>query len=159
VVLVVTGRNAATGEVAPVVVRGWSDEAAGAPGAYGNFVDAEVRFTRTMGSSVTDSIAESWSVTAPDGDGLTIDAVWPRGQASHSRFDQRVHSASKPGFFRIYRGDQGTVLLHSTPLGVVRATTLSVWASGPLLGSLIDGDARLVAAMHLPWYRRDSFLP
>lgn len=158
-VLVVMGRNTATGEAAAVVVGGWSDEAAGAPGAYGNFVDAEVRLTRQVASGLTQSIEERWSIVSPDGDGLSVAVASPRGQAALARFDQRVHSGTKTGFFRIYRGDQGAFVVHSAPMGVARATTLDVAATGPLLGSLIDGEAQLVAVIHLPWYRRDTFLP
>ena len=43
-VLVIFGQDAAAGEGGPVVVAGWSDAAAAAPGAYGNYKDAEVTF-------------------------------------------------------------------------------------------------------------------
>jgi hypothetical protein len=158
-VLVVFGQDAATGEGGPVVVAGWSDAAAAAPGAYGNYKEAEVTFERRMAAADKTDVEESWSVAGEGGEGLHVALAYARNGATFASFDQKIYSGVDPNFHRIYRGDQGVIVAMSAPLGIGSAEEVTIRGEGAMLGALFDEDAELVAALHLPWYRRDTFLP
>lgn len=158
-VLVVLGRNPATGEAGPVVVGGVSDASGGAPGPYGTFEDGEVTLRMVADGGAETRIEQDWSATAPGGDALKVRAAWTAADPALQPFEQKVYTAAKPGFHRIYRGDQGASVVRSAPMGVDRATRLEVTTAGPRFGALLDADAPLVAVTHLPWYRRATYLP
>jgi hypothetical protein len=71
-----------------------------------------------------------------------------RSQSSIRRF----FSGADPSFYRIYRGDQGAVVVMSAPLAIGSADDTTIEADGDMLGALFDEDAELVAVLHLPWY-------
>jgi hypothetical protein len=155
-VLVVPGKDPASGAAGPVVVGGFSAEAKGAPGPYRNYQPATVTVDR---ASTAGEARETWSVSSGSGDKLTLELAFEPGTPSLVRFDQRTYSGTDPGFHRIYRGDQGVDLIRSTVTGVDRASRLVLTASGPTLGKLLDGSEELVAASSFVWYRRNTFLP
>jgi hypothetical protein len=158
-VLVVFGQDAEAGVGGPVVVAGWSDAAAGAPGAYGNFADAEVTFKRSITAGENVEVEEEWSVAGEGGARFKVALAYARNAPAFSTFDQKIYSGDDPSFYRIYRGDQGAIVAMSAPLAIGSADDTTIEAEGDMLGSLFDEDAELVAVLHLPWYRRDTFLP
>lgn len=158
-VLVVFGQDAVAGEGGPVVVAGWSDAPGAVPGAYGNFADADVAFERRMVAGKTTDVEEQWSVSGEGGARFDVALTYARNAPAFSTFDQKVYSGTDPSFYRIYRGDQGGIVAMSGPLAIGAAEDVTVEAEGNMLGALFDDDAELVAVFHLPWYRRDTFLP
>lgn len=158
-VLVVFGQDAAAGEGGAVVVSGWSDKAGAAPGPYGNFSDADVTFERTIAAGEKTEVEEEWSVSGEGGARFEVALAYARNAPAFSTFDQKVYSGSDPSFYRIYRGDQGAIVVMSGPLAIGSADDVTIKAEGDVLGTLFDEDAELVAVLHLPWYRRDTFLP
>jgi hypothetical protein len=158
-VLVVFGQDAAAGAGGPVVVAGWSDAAAGAPGAYGNYSDADVTYVRRIAAGEKTAVEEEWSVSGEGGARFEVALAYARNAPAFSTFDQKVYSGSDPSFYRIYRGDQGAIVVMSGPLAIGFADDVTIKAEGDVLGALFDEEAELVAVLHLPWYRRDSFLP
>lgn len=160
-VLLIFGRNPATGDGGPVQVGGISDAAAGAPGYYGGMVDGEVGLTRSVvvGPDSAPEIDERWTMTGPGGEAGEVRLAFRRGAVAVQPFDIKVWSGSEAGVHRIYRGEQGVAVVRSAPLGFGDPSTVSVNFSGPRLGELLGADAPLVAALHLPWYRRATYLP
>jgi hypothetical protein len=158
-VLVVFGQDAEAGEGGPVVVAGWSDAAAGAPGAYANFTDAEVTFKRSITAGEKAEVEEEWSVAGEGGARFEVALAYARNAPAFSTFDQKIYSGTDPSFYRIYRGDQGGIVVMSGPLAIGAADDVTIAAEGDMLGGLTGEDAELVAVLHLPWYRRDTFLP
>lgn len=158
-VLVVFGQDAAAGEGGPVVVAGWSDAAGAVPGAYGNNSDADVTFERRMVAGETTDVEEQWSVSGEGGARFDVEIAYARNAPTFSTFDQKVYSGTDPSFYRLYRGDQGGIVAMSGPLSIGAAEDVTLKAEGNMLGALVGEDAELVAVFHLPWYRRDTFLP
>lgn len=158
-VLVVFGQDAEAGEGGPVVVAGWSDAAGAVPGAYGNYSDAVVTFERRIVAGETTDVEEQWSVSGEGGARFGVALAYARTSPAFSTFDQKVYSGSDPSFYRIYRGDQGGIVAMSGPLAIGAAEDVKIEAEGDMLGALFDENAELVAVLHLPWYRRDTFLP
>lgn len=158
-VLVVFGQDAEAGVGGPVVVAGWSDAAAGAPGAYGNFSNADVTFERSMVAREKTDVEERWSMSGEGGARFEVALAYARSAPAFSTFDQKIYSGTDPSFYRVYRGDQGGIVLMSVPLAIGAAEDVTIEAEGDRLGALFDEGAELVAVLHLPWYRRDTFLP
>jgi hypothetical protein len=158
-VLVVFGQDAQAGVGGPVVVAGWSDAAAGAPGAYGNYSDADVTFERSMVAAEKTDVEERWFMSGEGGARFEVALAYARNAPAFSTFDQKVYSGTDPSFYRIYRGDQGGIVVMSGPLAIGAAADVTIEAEGDMLGGLTGEDAELVAVLHLPWYRRDTFLP
>lgn len=160
-VLIVFGRNPTTGDGGPVQVGGISDAAAGAPGYYGSMVDGQVGLTRSeeVGPDSAPEIDERWTMSGPRGEVGDVRLSFQRGTVVVQPFDIKVWSGSEAGVHRIYRGEQGVAVIRSAPLAVGGSATVSTSFSGPRLGELFGDDAPLVAALHLPWYRRTTYLP
>jgi hypothetical protein len=156
-VLVVPGKNEATGAAGPVIVAGFSADPKGAPGPYKTYVPATVTADRVIKIGETDEVEEAWRIEGSGGDRLDLRMAYTRGLPAFTKFDQKVYSGADPSFYRLYRGDQGTDVVRSTVTDVDRASQLELDAAGPQLG-VLDG-VEVVSALSLPWYRRTTSLP
>lgn len=65
----------------------------------------------------------------------------------------------KPEFYRIYKADQVTEIVHSMADATKRAKKAELSASGPQIAKLFDGKEQLIAVMTIPAYYRQIFLP
>ena len=80
-----------------------------------------------------------------------------RGAAGRAKGESKVYSAAKPDFYRIYRVDTVSDVVRGS--GADRTTMVSVKASGPKLGALLDGKEKIVAITSIPSYSRMVYLP
>ena len=85
------------------------------------------------------------------------DKEW--GVPANSKVEQKVYSAAKPDFFRIYRFEMASEVVRSVPTGVDRVSQVSFKATGGALGALFDGSQQLISVTSIPWYSRQVFLP
>lgn len=131
-VLVVPGKETATGNAGAVVVGGFSNDPQYVPGPYRVVKPASVAVERTRTGK---SAAETWRIEAPDGDRLALALIYERGTPSLVKFESKLYSGADPALYRIYRGDQGVDLVRSTATGMDRASglgsrhTVLCWAS------------------------------
>jgi hypothetical protein len=65
--------------------------------------------------------------------------------------EPRVHSAAKPDFYRVYKADQVTDVVHSVAPDMKRAKAVEFNASGPNLSKIFDGKEQLVAVTSSYW--------
>lgn len=161
-VLGVPARNAATGAAGVMIFDGFTAKAAGAPGAYGVYEQAEMRLERSIQAGPGDArrSEERWNVaTQGGGDRLEVRLRYAAGTPNRVASDARVYSARNPDFYRIYRVEQGNDFVRSGPAGVDRVEEFAFTASGPRLGTLFNGTQRLVAILSVPSYVRQIFLP
>ncbi|WP_270937864.1 hypothetical protein [Falsiroseomonas oryzae] len=158
VVLVVPGRNPATGIAGPVIVGGFAT-GEGAPGPYGTYAPAAITHERavTAGPDGVRRGQERWSATTPEGDRFELRMRYAVGTPSRTTPQQRVSSGRNPDFHRIYQVDQGTVVLRAA--GTDHIEEFAFAASGPRLGPIFDGSEQLTAVLSLPWYLRRVSLP
>jgi hypothetical protein len=161
-VLVMAGRNAATGETKTMVVGGYSADPAGAPGAYGVYRPGEITLSRTEqkrvvdGQPVTD-VEERWIARGEDGD-LELEISFSMGVAEPRDFNLQVYSGADPAFYRNYRGRQASHSLRGRG-GVDTVKSVSLTASGGRLGRAIDGSEALGSISTSPYYTRETFVP
>jgi hypothetical protein len=133
---------------------------AGAPGAYGNYVPSRFVIDRKQHTEPDGkiSVEESWEFKGEDGNALEVQINYVRAGGVRIKAENKVYSATKPDFYRIYRLEQIADVVRSTPAGTDRVAKFSFKASGPRLGPLFEG-SQLIAATSLPWYARQTYLP
>jgi hypothetical protein len=154
-------KNEKTGEAAVMVVGGLVSDPQAAPGAYGVYGTAKINMVRTLRSEDAGptEVEESWEVSSAEGDKLRFNALYQRGVATRAHVEPKIYAAVKPEFYRIYKVDQVTEIVHSTVDDTKRARKVEVAASGPQFSKLFDGKERLVAVMSIPAYYRQVYLP
>lgn len=162
-VLVMTGKNDATGEVRGMVVGGYSTDPAGVPGAYKTYAPGHVAVTRTERDEVRDGklesvVEERWAARGADGATVDVDLVYVRGLPRFAPFEQKVYSGAEPDFYRTYKGSQATDVLRGGE-GADRVRSISIKASGGKLGSAIDGTQEVISVTNAPFYQRLTFVP
>lgn len=160
VVLAVPGKHGQTGESRLFVIRGYSSDHAGLPGAYKNYVKATIRREHTLkGENLEQGVAtEAWEMRS-DGGTMQLRLAYQRGTPSRAKAESKVYSAVEPDFFRIYRVDQGVDVVKSVPAGVDRVQGYEFRTTVAELAKLFDGSEQLVSISVLPWYVRQVFLP
>ncbi len=161
VVFAVPARNAATGELAPLVIRTFEgDPKAVPPGTYKNDVPATVRREQALkGAGVEPgSGSEAWEARDAAGGALELRLQYQRGALRRVKTETRPRSAVDPGFSRIYRIDQGVDIVKSVGLGIER-TSYQLRVSAPELRKLFDGTEEVVFISVVPWYLRQVSLP
>lgn len=160
-VLSMSARNPATGEVRSMIVGGYSADPAGSPGAYGVYGTGSVDVVRTerVSGMQSDRVEENWTVKASDGGVLKVRLSFVRSAPKMGSFELKIHSAARPDFYRIYRGRQASDTLRSLAGGDDRISSVSLKASGGKLGDMLKGAGPVLAASNAPFYARDTFLP
>jgi hypothetical protein len=161
-VLIVPSKNAKTGEVANMIVGGYSTDPLGSPGAYKVYGPGTVSVDRTEhGTDKLDiRVDETWVAKGQDGNELDLHTSFVRGVPALGSFDVHNFSAADPAFYRIYRGEQVVDVLRSVNTGVNRVQTFELKASGSgKLAKAINGSEKVIAITALPFYRRLTFLP
>ena len=132
-----------------------------APGAYGVFLPARITVDRKVRMDLDGktTVDETWELRADGGHTIDIHVQYAAGVPAVSKVEQRVYSAAKPDFFRIYRFEAATDVVRSVPTGVDRVSRVSFKAAGDKLGTLFDGSQQLVSVTAIPWYSRQVSLP
>jgi hypothetical protein len=143
-----------------VVFGGFIAEA-GVPGAYFNFGAAQITITKRAQTNPDNktTIEELWLVKGADGSTFELAIEFPRGALSRSKVEAKLHSATKPEFYRIYKFEQAADLVRSTAMGVDRATKFSIKANGPRFAPIFDGTEQVISITSVPYYSRSIYVP
>ena len=159
--LVVPAKKQGMDKSVAMVVGGLFSPASYAPGAYGNFVQANADIERKVHTDPTGSsiVQESWAFKADTGGSIQLNVQYTRGVPARGSVEAPIYSAAKPDFYRIYRVEQAVDVVRSTATGTDRVQKLSFNASGPKLAPLFDGSEQLISVASIPWYSRQIFLP
>jgi hypothetical protein len=132
-----------------------------APGSYGVFLPARISVDRKVRMELDGktTVDEVWELRADGGHSLDIHLQYVAGVPTLSKAEQRVYSAMRPGFFRIYRVEMASEVIRSLATGVEREAHASLKAAGDKLGPLFDGPHQLISVTAIPWYSRRVSLP
>lgn len=161
VVLGIPARNDRTGEPGFMVSGGFVSSAGAAPGAYDLYAPATVSMTkssRSEGEAAT-TVAEQWRIRSEKGDKIDFTVEYDRGIGIRAHVEPHVYSALHPDFYRIYKVDQVTEVVHTTAQGGKTAKDVTFVADGPQLSRFLDDKAALVAVISYPAYHRQIYLP
>jgi hypothetical protein len=161
VVAAIPARNAKTGAGGVMVVGGVAAHPDGAPGAYRNYVAAQVKQERTLRTdgSGAGSGQESWQVRDAAGGTLSLRFGYDRAMPVRAKVETRVYSAVEPAFFRIYRVEQGADVVKSAVTGTDRVRGYEFSSTLGVFAKLFDGNEKLISITSVPWYVRQVFSP
>lgn len=125
-------------------------------GPYGNSIQANARIEGgiVQGASGVALVDEGWRFDARDGHRLVVRLSFERGAPVVAPVEDRVHSAAKPGFHRIYRTEQALDLVSRE-----RLRSVEFEATGPMLSALFEGSGAPISVTSVPWYSRNVFVP
>jgi hypothetical protein len=160
-VVAVPAQHVDSGARGVVIASGLSARDEGAPGPYEVFSKAEVSVERVLssGAGETREAAERWNFAGGDGEQFQLRLRYVRGVPTRSETETRAYSRKKPGFYRIYRADQGADVLRSSATNVDAISEFEFNAQGLRISSLFNGSERLISVISIPWTVRRAFLP
>ncbi len=127
---------------------------------YKNSTLAQITRAASLTSSGNEAATrtENWTVAHGGGD-LTLSLEYAGGNPAFSTGEARPYSNVDPEFYRIYRYQQLADLAMSVPLGKKLSGEMSLASSIPELAGLLNGQEDIIAAIVLPVYMRETFLP
>lgn len=130
-------------------------------GPYGNAVTAEMARTQSLATTAdgTRHKADQWTLTRPDAGSVTLSLDVTLGMSNWNTGEARPFSNKDTDFSRIYRFDRLIELLSSAPLSKPLDGTLTLEVTLDELAPLFDGSETFIAAMNVPIYVREIFLP
>lgn len=161
VVVLVAGKNAATGEFGLRVVRSYAANSGSAPGPYKNSKHVSIRMEQSL---VTDGASggsglESWQLRDDTGQGMKLLLRYEAGVPVQNITEMKMYGGPDPAFFRIYRTDKGADVVISAPKNIHRAEEFLFENTFAEFTDILDGSEKLVSAAIEPWYLRDVLLP
>lgn len=159
VVLAPFARPRSGGDAAFVVARIYLPDPQLMPGPYGNGVPAETRQRyQSDGPVFTPGTAtEEWSMSATNGDRISLEAAYRRGRPVRAQRELKIHSSRDGAFHRIYRTDELLDVVRSRPANIDRVDRLELRFAVADLPVLAQ--AEVVAVASYPLYLRDVSLP
>lgn len=101
---------------------------------------------------------EVWVVTSEGGE-MSLRLTHKASTASWSSAESQPYSAVDPDYHEIYRYKQLADLAMSTAIGKPLSGEINFSSTLPQLAALFDGNEELIAALTVPVYVRDTFLP
>lgn len=160
-VFAVPAKNMQTGESAAVVIKGYSANTQGIPGAYKNYIHATVLREQSHEGANQEAgvVNDSWKVRDASKGGLELQIQYQRALLSRGKQESKIYSAVEPNFFRIYRVDSATDIVKSIPISINRVQSYRLRVTMPELSKLFDGAEQLVGVIVYPLYLRQVFLP
>ena len=161
VVLGIPAKNDKTGEPGFLVCGGCVWGASAAPGAYDLYAPAAISMTKSSKSEgeAATSATEQWRIRSDKGDTMDFTIGYDRGVGTRAHVEPHVYSALHPDFYRIYKVDQVTEIVHLAAQGGKKARDVTFVADGPQLSRFLDDKAELVAVISYPAYHRQIYLP
>ncbi|WP_123834198.1 hypothetical protein [Methylobacterium currus] len=160
-VLGIPATNDKTGEPGFMVSGGFVSNASTAPGAYDLYAPASFTMTkssRSEGDAVT-AVTEQWLIRSEKGDRIEFDVGYDRGIGNWAHAEPHVYSARHPDFYRVYKVDQVTEVVHTTVQDHKKAKHVKFIADGPQISRFFDSKSELVAVISYPAYHRKIYLP
>jgi len=104
-------------------------------------------------------IDETWLAKADDGSVLEVQLQFARGVPARGKVEAKLHSASKPDFYRIYKFEQVADVARSTATVIDRVSKFSIKATGPRFAPLFNGSEQLISITSVPSYSRSIYVP
>ncbi|MCC7415940.1 MAG: hypothetical protein IT176_02280 [Acidobacteria bacterium] len=145
---------------APVqlIVGGLTDDPAGVPGPFGNFLLASTHSMRRATSSGSGAVVESqdWVFAAASGEHLEMHVTFERGAGNRNNpSESRLYSAKDPAVFQVSMQEQVLdILRNTTTTPPDRVKAFSLKASGGSYAALFDGTERVLSWDNIPYFNR-----
>ena len=98
---------------------------------------------------------ETWDFTGANGEHMALHLTYERGVARKLSAETKFFSAADPSSYQIWKIDQGLDIMRNATVAVKdRVKEFQLKASGGRIGTLFDGNERVVSVDALHWYNR-----
>jgi hypothetical protein len=155
-----SGSNEMAGQM---VIDGITADAKDAAGPFKAYQAASsFRVERTTHAQTDRPIEgeEAWQFAAANGEHMELHLTYERGVARKLSTETKFFSAADPGFYQIWKIDQGLDIMRNATVQVKdRVKQFELKASGGRIGPLFDGTERVVSVDALHWYNRAVYAP
>ena len=147
-----------------LVIGGLTEDAADAPGPFGNYLLATTHAmekTTKSGGSGPMIEAQDWVFAAATGEHLEMHVAYERGSGNRGKAsDTRFYSAKNPTFYQISRQEQVLdILRNSTTNPPDRVKAYSLKLSGGSFAKLFDGTQKVLSWDNILWINRTVLVP
>lgn len=146
-----------------MLIYGLTADPKDAPGPHGVYVHANAhrmeRSTSVAAGKPT-LTEEHWEFAAPSGEHMEVRLKYERAAARKTGSEVKFFSSINPGFYQIFKIDQGLDIMRNATVPVRdRVTEFSYKAGGGKIAPLFDGTERVVSIDALHWYNRSVSQP
>jgi hypothetical protein len=162
VYLQVPVRQTGTENTAQLIIGGITDDPAGTPGPFGNWLPAtEASMERSSKSAMGEPLtgSEDWVFEAAGGEHFEVHLTYERGPTNRSKSEPRFYSATDPSFYHINRVEQNLDIMENATTGVDRVSEYEFKGGGGMFASLFDGTEKLLSVDAIPFYTRSIYTP
>ena len=146
-----------------LVIGGLTEDAADAPGPFGNYLQASTHLMQRSVSNEPAALVEAqdWNFSADSGEHLAMHVVFERGVANRGNpTDTRFYSATDPSFYQISHQEQVLDILRNvTTTPPDRVREFSFEASGGSYAALFDGSQQVLSWDNILWINRSVSVP
>jgi hypothetical protein len=153
-VLTVPAKHTQTGEESVFVARVYTTDPDRIPGPYKNAVKADVRRELALkGENLSPGTGtDDWEMKESGGGTIVVRLTYLRSVLNRTKWERKIRSSIDPNLYHIYRVEQGSELLKSTPGGVDQLQSYEFRSTVPELAKLLDDSAKLVSISAIPWF-------
>ena len=150
-----SGSNEMAGQM---VIDGLTANPKDAPGPFNVYQAATNyrvdRSTHAVAGQPIES-EETWDFTGANGEHMALHVTYERGVARKLSAETKFFSAADPNSYQIWKIDQGLDIMRNATVAVKdRVKDFQLKASGGRIGTLFDGNERVVSVDALHWYNR-----
>ena len=154
----------ATGANVQLVIGGLTEDAADAPGPFGNYLLATTHsMQRTTSDMAAGPIMDSqdWVFAAASGERLELHIKYERGTGNKGNpSDVKFYSAKNPAFYQISHQEQVLdILRNATTNPPDRVKEFTFKGSGGSYAKLFDGTEKLLSWDNILWINRSVSVP
>ena len=149
-----------------LIIGGLTEDAADAPGPFGNYLQATTHLMRRSSASPATGAGplidtQDWDFAAATGEHLQLHLSYERGVANKGALNEvRFYSARNPDFFQISRQEQVLDILRNVTTNPPdRVKAFSFKASGGSYAKLFDGTDKALSWDNILWINRTVLLP
>ncbi len=153
----------ASGAAVQLVIGGLTEDAADAPGPFGNYLATTTHSVQRSTSTGTGKILNSqdWVLAAATGERLEMHMKYEQGPAAKTPLTEvKFYSAKNPAFYQISRQEQGIDILRNLTVNPPdHVKEFSFKGGGGSYSKLFDGTEKLLSWDNLIWINRTVLVP
>ncbi len=159
VYLAVPVRELSSNTTAQMIIGGIVSDPADAPGPFGNYIAASSHSMSRLVEAGADGVTgeEHWAFEAATGEHFSFSTEYTRAPVNRAIPDTRFFSARNPGFYQIFRINQGLDIAWNVTTGADRGREYEWSMGGGAYAELFDGTEELLSIDVVSWYEREVY--
>ncbi len=145
-----------------MILGGLTEDAADAPGAFGNFQKATTsKYRRTMSNDGAGAMSdEEYEFTGPGGEHMSVHVKFERGPGAKGGGETKFYDPADPSKYQIFKTEQAIDITRNVSVQVPdHVKEFSYKAGGGKIAALFDGKEKVLSWDSFPWYSRTISAP